>query len=251
MNRDLPGVRIQVVNPNTSADMTRQIAEVARAAAGADTQVETVCPAHGPASIESHFDEAIAAAAVLDRIAEGVAAGFDAHVIACFGDPALLAARELARGPVIGIAEAAMHAATMVATRFSIVTSLGRTAIQAEELLLRYGFERHCRRIRAVELPVLHLADENCSAATQIAEECRRARDGDGIGAVVLGCAGMGAQAGPLSAQLGLPVIDGVGIAVRMAEALAGAGLFTSKHGDLATPPGKRFLGRYAHWSVS
>lgn len=244
-------MHIQVVNPNTSAEMTRQIAEVARAAASPGTQVETTCPAHGPESIESHVDEALAGAAVLDRIAEGVAAGFDAHVIACFGDPALLAARELARGPVIGIAEAAMHAATLVATRFSIVTSLGRTAIQAEELLLRYGFESHCRRIRAVELPVLELADEDgCSAARQIAEECRRARDEDGIGAVVLGCAGMGMHAAPLSSELGLPVIDGVGVAVRMAEALVGAGLYTSKHGDLAAPPGKRFTGRYAHWSA-
>ncbi|MEJ2631779.1 MAG: aspartate/glutamate racemase family protein [Acidihalobacter sp.] len=242
-------MRIQVINPNTSVDMTRQIGEVAGAAASAGTQVETVCPAHGPESIESHVDETLAGAAVLDRIADGVAAGFDAHVIACFGDPALLAARELARGPVIGIAEAAMHAATLVATRFSIVTSLGRTAIQAEELLLRYGFERHCRRIRAVELPVLHLADEGCSATAQIAEECRRARDEDAIGAIVLGCAGMGAQAAPLSAELGLPVIDGVGVAVHMAEALVGAGLFTSKHGDLAAPPPKRFTGRYAHWS--
>lgn len=242
-------MRIQVVNPNTSADMTRQIHEVARAAAATHTRVETVCPAHGPASIESHFDETIAAAAVLDRIAEGVSAGFDAHVIACFGDPALLAARELARGPVIGIAEAAMHAATMVATRFSIVTSLGRTAIQAEELLLRYGFERHCRRIRAVELPVLELTHEDCSVSAQIADECRLARDEDDIGAIVLGCAGMGAQAAPLSAELGLPVIDGVGVAVRMAEALVGAGLFTSKHGDLALPPSKRFAGRYEHWS--
>lgn len=245
-------MRIQVINPNTSADMTRQIGAIASAAASVDTQVETVCPAHGPQSIESHVDEAIAAAAVLDCVAEGVAAGLDAHIIACFGDPALLAARELARGPVIGIAEAAMHAASMVATRFSVVTSLARTAVQAEELLMRYGFERHCRRIRAVELPVLAIADETaCSASARIGEECRRARDEDGIGAIVLGCAGMGAQATALSAELGLPVIDGVSTAVRLAEALVGAGLFTSKHGDLAKPLPKRFAGRYEHWCAA
>lgn len=49
--------------------------------------------------------------------------GIDGYVIACFGDPGLLAARELARSPVIGIAEAAMHTATFIATGFSIVTS--------------------------------------------------------------------------------------------------------------------------------
>lgn len=242
-------IRIQVINPNTDIEMTNQIDRVAGSAASPGTYVKTFCPAHGPESIESHFDEVIASAAVLDCISEGVASGFDAHVIACFGDPGLLAARELARGPVIGIAEAAMHAASFVATRFSIVTSLSRTAIQAEELLLRYGFERHCRRIRAIDLPVLHLADRTCNLLPQITEECRQACEEDNIGAVVLGCAAFAIYASPLSAELGLPVIDGVSTAVRFAEALVGVGLLTSKYGDFDIPPSKKVIGRYAHWS--
>ncbi len=208
-----------------------------------------MAPEHGPVSIESHFDEAVAGAALLECVEAGRAQGYDAHVIACFGDPALYAARELAYGPVLGIAEAAMHAAVLLATRFSIVTSLHRTAIQSEELLRRYGFERHCRRIRAVNTPVLDIVKQGCLADVRIRDECRRARDEDDIGAIVLGCAGMGALAGPLSAELGLPVIDGVGVAVRMCEALVGMGLHTSKFGDLASPPHKHFKGRYEHWS--
>ncbi|MDA8120342.1 MAG: aspartate/glutamate racemase family protein [Gammaproteobacteria bacterium] len=242
-------MRIQILNPNTNEDMTRQIGAVARMAASPDTLIEVACPAHGPLSIESHLDEAVAGAALLDLIAEGVAQGYDAHVIACFGDPALLAARELAIGPVIGIAEAAMHAATLVASRFSIVTSLDRMAVQTEELLLRYGFARHCRKIRAIDIPVANIAHHCCSAHTQLADECRRARDEDGIGAIVLGCAAMGAQAASLTATLGLPVVDGISISVRLCEALVRAGLRTSKYADLAPPPRKRFTGRYAHWS--
>ena len=49
---------------------------------------------------------------LLAAVRQGEAEGVDGHVIACFGDPGLLAARELARGPVLGIAEAAMHAAS-------------------------------------------------------------------------------------------------------------------------------------------
>lgn len=242
-------MRIQVLNPNTNQDMTRQIGAVARMAASPDTQIEVRCPAHGPISIESYLDEAVAAAAVLDLIAEGVTQGCDAHVIACFGDPALLAARELAGGPVIGIAEAAMHAATLVASRFSIVTSLDRMVVPTEELLLRYGFARHCRRIRAIDIPVAEIAQPACTAHAHLADECRRARDEDGIGAIVLGCAAMGAQAASLTAALGLPVIDGISIAVHLCEALVRAGLQTSKYGDLAPPPRKPFTGRYAHWS--
>ena len=62
------------------------------------------------------------------EIAQGEASGVDGYVIACFGDPGLDAARELADGPVVGIAEAAMRTATTSGRGFSVVTTLGRTA---------------------------------------------------------------------------------------------------------------------------
>ena len=52
--------------------------------------------------------EALAVPGLLDAIARHPA---DGYVVACFGDPGLDAARELAAGPVVGIAEAAMRTA--------------------------------------------------------------------------------------------------------------------------------------------
>ncbi len=107
-------------------------------------------------------------------------------MIACFGDPGLLAARELAQGPVIGIAEAAMHMATMVATRFSIVTTLPRTLIIARHLLHQYGFHQHCAALHAIDLPVLALEDGSGLAQEKVRERCIRALKEDGSGAIVL-----------------------------------------------------------------
>ncbi len=115
----MSSVCIQVINPNTSLAMTETIGAAARAVAAPGTEILAVCPtAGGVPSIEGHFDEAIAAVGVLEQVKLGRQQGVDGHVIACFGDPGLLAARELAQGPVVGIAEAAMHMATLVATRF-------------------------------------------------------------------------------------------------------------------------------------
>ncbi|MCK7495875.1 MAG: aspartate/glutamate racemase family protein [Comamonadaceae bacterium] len=50
-------------------------------------------------------------------------------MIACFGDPGLDAAREATARPVLGIAEAAFHAAAMLATGFSVVTTMTRTCV--------------------------------------------------------------------------------------------------------------------------
>ena len=107
-------MRIKIINPNTTWSMTEKIGACARTVASAGTEIVAVSPAMGPVSIESHYDEALAVPGLLQEIAAGEREGIDGYVIACFGDPGLKAARELARGPVVGIAEAAMHLASMV-----------------------------------------------------------------------------------------------------------------------------------------
>ncbi|WP_316173850.1 MULTISPECIES: aspartate/glutamate racemase family protein [unclassified Bradyrhizobium] len=227
---------INVINPNMTATMTELIAKAAQASASPSTRIVGRTARFGAASIEGHYDEAIATVGMLKEVEAGDAEGCHAHVIACFGDPGLLAARELSAVPVLGIAEAAMHAASFVATHFSIVTTLSRTKVIAEHLVRNYGMEQHCRRVRAVDVAVLDLDKPEANVRGTLLGECRAALREDGIGAIVLGCAGMADLAHDLSTELGIPVIDGVAAAVRFAEALIGLGLKTSKHGDLAFP---------------
>lgn len=236
---------IQVINPNTSLAMTETIAAAARSVAAGNTEILAVCPSQGVPSIEGHFDEAIAAIGVLEQIKIGREQGVCGHVIACFGDPGLLAARELARGPVIGIAEAAMHMATLVATRFSIVTTLPRTLVIARHLLRQYGFEHHCAALHAIDLPVLALEDGSGLAQERVRQRCIQSIREDGCGAIVLGCGGMADLAQELTRELGVPVIDGVTAAVKMVESLVALGLGTSKHGDLDYPIRKNLSGQF------
>ena len=98
-------MKIRIINPNTTWSMTEKMAASARAVARPGTEIVAVSPSMGPASIESHYDEALAVPGLLQEVARGEREGVDGYVIACFGDPGLLAARELARGPVVGIAQ--------------------------------------------------------------------------------------------------------------------------------------------------
>jgi len=239
-------MRIRVINPNTTESMTARIEEAAKAAASPATRITAVQPAMGPVSIEGHYDEAMCLPGLIELVRAGEAAGEAGYLIACFGDPGLGAAREIARGPVLGIAEAAMHAASMIATGFSVVTTLGRTEVITEHLVVAYGMERHCRRVRSTELAVLDLEDPASDARRRILETCRRAIEEDRCGAIVLGCAGMADLARDLSNELGIPVIDGVAVGVRMLEALIGCGLTTSKRGDYAFPEKKVYKGTMA-----
>jgi allantoin racemase len=221
-------MRIRVINPNTTAAMTATIGNAAREAACVGTEIEAVTSSTGPVSIEGYYDEALCLPGLLMEIRKGEAAGADAHVIACFDDTGLDAARQLACAPVVGVGEAAYHAATLVAQKFTVVTTLARSISALEHNLAKYGFERR-GRIRSAEVPVLALEDETSNARASIDEEITRALTEDRAEAIVLGCAGMAKLARDLAAKHACPVIEGVGVAVKLAEVLVQLGLRTSK----------------------
>ncbi|WP_434811485.1 aspartate/glutamate racemase family protein [Microbacterium sp. bgisy189] len=230
-------MRITLINPNTSRAMTAKIAAAAREAAGPGVVIDAVCPETGAAAIESHVDEVLAAAAVVDLVRQDQqAGGSDAYVIACFGDPGLDAARELVDVPVIGIAEAAMHAATLAGRSFAVVTTLSRTLGRARDLVARYGMGDAAVWLTAAEIPVLELEDSGSEATASITRLCHEAvrREAD---VIVLGCAGMADLCRMLTATAGVPVVDGVASAVGLATAMVRMGLKTSKRSEYASPP--------------
>jgi allantoin racemase len=222
--------------------MTTKIGEAARAAASAGTEVLAVNPQMGPVSIEGFYDEAFALPGLLAEIAKGEAGGADAAVIACFDDTGLDAARALANMPVLGICEAALAAAGMIATRISVVTTLSRSVVPIEALVRRYGFAERAY-VHAADIPVLSLEDPASDASATLRAAIATALKADRSDAVVLGCAGMADLARDLSVEFGVPVVDGVSAGVRMAEALVGLGLKTSKSGAYATPLAKTYTG--------
>src|SRR6267154_1853897 len=239
-------MRILVVNPNTTVAMTETIGRAARAVAAPGTEIIAVNPPDGPVSIEGYYDEAFSVPGLLAEIAKGEAAGVSAHVIACFDDTGLEAARSLASAPVIGIGEAAFHLASMLGHRFSVVTTLSRSIAAIETNLMKYGLAGRCAKVRACEVPVLALDDPASNASALISAEIERSKREDGAEAIVLGCAGMADLAARLSEKHSLPVIDGVASAVKLAEAFGALGLKTSKIGSYAAPQPKPYLGTFA-----
>jgi allantoin racemase len=239
---------IRVINPNTTAAMTATIEASARAVAGPGTRLDAVTSAMGPASIESHYDEALAVPGLLTEITAGEREGVDGYVIACFGDPGLDAARELARGPVVGIAEAAMHAASLVGRGFSVVTTLDRTRGRAADPSFRYAPAGACRGVHACDIPVLDL-DGDPNILRRVIAVSRAALDHDDSDVIVLGCAGMADLCAAASAELGVPVVDGVAAATLLVEALLRLGLQTSARGEYAPPPPKPYTGLLANFA--
>ena len=231
-------MKLLVVNPNSTAAMTDRIACSILPFAAAGTEISFRNPASSPASIEGFYDEASSVAAMLEIIAEAEEAGSQGCVVACFDDPGIGAAREIASGPVMGICQAAMQAASIVAARFSVVTTLPRSVPIIEDLAVAYGMERRCRRVHAADIAVLAL-EQDADARMIVRDAVCRAAKQDGSEAIVLGCAGMADLTGWLSEEAGVPVIDGCLAGLKIIEGMVGAGLRTSKAGAYGWPRAK------------
>ena len=212
-------MKIKIINPNTTQSMTESIENLARRVARSDTQVWAVTPASGPDSIECYVDEYLAVPGVLKEVIRGDREeGADAFIIACFGDPGLQAAREVTSKPVLGICESAIAAAN-------------------------YGAEKFCRSIRSTGLSVLEFGRDPKKGLEALAYQGKLAVQQDGAECILLGCAGFVDFVEDLSAQLGVPVLDGVMPAVKFAEAMVDMGLRTSKVSTWGFPEQKNIVG--------
>ena len=242
---------IHVVNPNTTSSMTEKIGKAAKAEAGAEVEIMLSQAEMGPVSIEGYYDEAFAVPGMLARIVEAEARGAAGHIIGCFDDTGLDAARCIAKAPVIGIGEAAFHAASLVAGKFSVITTLSRSVPAIEHNLVRCGLASHCAKVRAAEVPVLALEDPQSDAYKKITSEIVVALQEDACDAIVLGCAGMADLARDLSAKHGVPIIDGVAVSVGFIQMLHQAGIKTSKRGGYAAPSPKKYTGEFSRFAPS
>ncbi len=223
-------MRLLILNPNTTASMTRTIAEVARADAALDVRIDALEPTRGPASVEGRFDEAISAYWTLEA-ALPVADQYDGLIVACYGPhPVIGALREVLTQPVVGIMEASILHALPLGERFSIVTTSARWEPLLREGVRVLGVEDRCASVRSSGLAVLDLerlpADQVrerlCAAAYEAIEQ-------DGAEIICLGCAGMAGLDEAIRRATGVPVIDGVRAAVAMVSGLVRMGARTSK----------------------
>jgi allantoin racemase len=212
-------MKIAVINPNSTVSMTEKIATAARAVAGGDEIIASTC--HGsPPAIQGPEDDAACRPFVLAEIAKAEREGASAAIIACFDDPGLAEARAAAGIPVLGIGQAGFHAAMLLGQRFSVVTTLPVAIPLIEENLHHYGLASACARVRAAGIQVLDLEEPGGAAADKVSAEIGRAKAEDGVGAIVLGCAGMADLVTRFETEHSLRVIDGVAAATVLARAL-------------------------------
>src|SRR4029434_1612858 len=107
--------------PNTTSSITDLVLKTARRFASKDTKLRAITGGFGPRYIASRVGYAIAGHAAVDAFANDRGRK-DAVVLACFGDPGLAALKEIAKVPVVGMADASLLQACALGERISLRT---------------------------------------------------------------------------------------------------------------------------------
>ncbi|AXK35147.1 Asp/Glu/hydantoin racemase [Streptomyces armeniacus] len=228
-------MRVLVVNVNTTRSITDSIGAQAASAAAPGTEIVPLTPAFGAESVEGNYESYLAAVAVMEAV-RAYPEPYDAVIQAGYGEHGREGLQELLDVPVVDITEAAASTAQFLGRTYSVVTSLDRTVPLIEERLRAAGLHTRCASVRASGLAVLALEQDEKAAVDAIAEQAARAVAEDRAEVVCLGCGGMSGLTERVVERTGVPVVDGVTAAVKIAESLVALGLSTSKIRTYAPP---------------
>jgi len=217
-------VRIKVINPVISKDIFPDVVQSFATISNAE-KVDVEFISHGPSSIESEVDVAMAQPGLLDSALRAERDGYDGLIINCMCDPGLQACRELLQIPVTAPAESSAHYASILAERFSIITTLNEAVSQFRRLCGYYGFTERLASVRAVEIPVLELEDNWSLVLERFMQGIKLACEEDGAQAVIPGCTGFSTLIEAMERQVRednvkVVIIDPVKAAVFLLESL-------------------------------
>ena len=204
-------MKILVINPNSSIEMTESIKETVRAAAGDRFEAEVCRITEAPPFIGSYADQ-LASGPHLLRLLKEQEDNYDGFIIACHLDPCLDAAKEITGKPVMGIGEVSMRMAPLLGRKFSVVGSSSTTTYLKRRMVEQYGLEKFLASVRAPKPEWTGSQEELLiRAAGQAVRE-------DGADVIVLGCAGFTGLDEAIKDDVKVPVLDGVACALAVME---------------------------------
>ena len=235
-------MKILLLNPNTSESLTGLLMAAASPVVSPGTELVPATAPRGVPYISTRAEAQIGGAVALEMLAQR-AGGYDAAVIAAFGDPGLFAARELFEVPVVGMAEAAMLTACMLGRRFAIVTFASALGPWYQECVEAHGMERRCAGIRMLDGAFRAISDvreEKEELLVQLATETAAQTECD---AIILAGAPLAGLAAKVRERIPVPVIDQVQAAVRQAETLAMLRPLKARSGSFRRPAAKESTG--------
>ncbi|WP_438975900.1 aspartate/glutamate racemase family protein [Roseicyclus sp.] len=206
---------ILVINPNANPAVTAGLdAAMAPFRLSGGPEIACVTVPDGPFGIESQADSDAAVAPMLDMIRARPDAA--AIIIACYSDPGIDSAREVAKVPVFGMQESGFLTAMSRGDRIGVVAISEGSILRHRKYLRRMGVLERMVAERPLNMSVAETASgDGTFARLRAVSETLVHQDHADV--IVLGCAGLSAHRASLEKAIGRPVVDPTQAAVAMA----------------------------------
>lgn len=220
--------KILLINPNSSEKMTTDIKNTVVQMQLLDTEITTVKMQRAPEVLESFGDYTKASYEVMEFFQQ--IKGYDGILLACFGDPGLFALKEIAKIPLVGIAEASFAIAQLLGYKFSVMAASQKARPMMDQLIKSYGLENRVTSIETLNLPIEDFLYNKDLLLDDLLNAGKRAI-GKGAEVLILGCAGMTMLGDDVQGILGVPVIDPIKAGIVSLDAIIKGNFSISKAG--------------------
>lgn len=235
-------MRILLLNPNMTQSVTDLMAAAARSVAAVGTEIIPLTAERGVPYISTRAEAQIGGAIALEMLAD-YDTGVDAAIIAAFGDPGLLGARELFDFPVVGVSEAAMLTACMLGHQFAVVTFSTSLVGWYRDAVELNGLTARCAGIHALDLSFADVAADKDGNSDLLVELAGKVVRDSGADSLIFGGAPLAGLAQRSRDRIPVPIIDPVAAAVKQAEALVSLRPRKATAGSFRRPPAKATIG--------
>ncbi len=226
----------------------RILKEHVNTAADSGSEVYVNGTEKGGTGVEFRFTEYFFAREMIENGLKAEKQGFDAYVIGTTNDAGLFPSREVLKLPVIGITESAMHIACLMGRNFALITPNQKMIPHFEEMVVTYGLKDKLAGIEYTEFRIPELGkvfEDLMTQERQLNQFKEGARKVIDAGAEVIipigGIAGLFLARSHLHEISGVPVVDTVSVAIKMAETMVKLNSIThayvSRRLSFAMPP--------------
>ncbi|MCO4317886.1 aspartate/glutamate racemase family protein [Phyllobacterium sp. 21LDTY02-6] len=235
-------MKILMINPNTSTEMTDRMIATAQSVLAPDTELIAHTATRGFPYIASRAEAMIAGNITLEMLAEHHH-GCDAAVIAAFGDPSLIAARELFEIPITAMAEAAILTSCMLGERFAMLTFSRTLVAWYEDAVALAGLTHRCAAIRVPDVSFKSVSTVQYELENEIVALAERTVKEDGADVLILAGAPLAGLAQRIAHRSPVPLVDPLVAAVSQAQTLARMKPKAASAGRFARPGPKVTVG--------
>jgi Asp/Glu/hydantoin racemase len=205
--------RILLINPNSNQATTDMMVRIAQSAAPPDFEIVGATAPHSPMMI---IDAEALAASAPQVVEIGLGAGKDVSgiIISAFGDPGFADLKRQASVPVVGIAEAAMLAASDNGRRFGVATTTPKLAASIDARAAELGLAKLYTGTRLTSEDPNKLVADPARLIEALRQAVSACVELDKAEAVIIGGGPLGNAATALTPMFSIPVIAPIPAAV-------------------------------------